>query len=201
MACPVNHPLFHALVFLLGVLVVLSRYVRADASTFASAQIKGVVGTPREFTVQELERYSGLDEELPVYLALQRRVYDVTSKREVSPSRLLSSRHLLHPALQPLQIPANPDALVSRNSARTGLLSRWLLRSIRGQRRHARIREILYRTFGRDAMHRRSRSRRHVHVGRLARLLRFQLPRRRPGRGCRMPTTKGEGWRFQILQV
>ncbi|PWN20701.1 hypothetical protein BCV69DRAFT_312652 [Microstroma glucosiphilum] len=30
MACPVNHPLFHALVFLIGILVVLSRYVRAD---------------------------------------------------------------------------------------------------------------------------------------------------------------------------
>lgn len=29
MACPVNHPLFHAVVFLIGVLVVLSRYVRA----------------------------------------------------------------------------------------------------------------------------------------------------------------------------
>lgn len=30
MACPVNHPFFHALVFLLGVLVVLSRYARAQ---------------------------------------------------------------------------------------------------------------------------------------------------------------------------
>lgn len=30
MACPVNHPWFHALVFLLGVIVVLSRYARAE---------------------------------------------------------------------------------------------------------------------------------------------------------------------------
>ena len=34
MACPVNHPFFHALVFLLGIIVVLSRYARAaDAFT------------------------------------------------------------------------------------------------------------------------------------------------------------------------
>lgn len=30
MACPVNHPWFHALVFFLGVLIVLARYARAD---------------------------------------------------------------------------------------------------------------------------------------------------------------------------
>jgi hypothetical protein len=28
MACPVNHPAFHALVFLIGVIIVLSRYAR-----------------------------------------------------------------------------------------------------------------------------------------------------------------------------
>jgi hypothetical protein len=33
MACPVNHPFFHALVFLLGVIVVLSRYARAETVT------------------------------------------------------------------------------------------------------------------------------------------------------------------------
>lgn len=29
MACPVNHPFFHAFVFFIGVLIVLSRYARA----------------------------------------------------------------------------------------------------------------------------------------------------------------------------
>jgi hypothetical protein len=35
MACPVNHPFFHALVFLLGIIVVLSRYARAEHSMMA----------------------------------------------------------------------------------------------------------------------------------------------------------------------
>ncbi|SNX82242.1 uncharacterized protein MEPE_00948 [Melanopsichium pennsylvanicum] len=29
MACPVNHPAFHALVFLIGVLIMFSRYIKA----------------------------------------------------------------------------------------------------------------------------------------------------------------------------
>lgn len=61
MACPVNHPLFHALVFLIGVLVVLSRYARASPSSpadvmqsqmvalialMAADMRKGLAGTP-----------------------------------------------------------------------------------------------------------------------------------------------------------
>lgn len=49
MACPVNHPWFHAVVFLLGVIVVLSRYVRADeahllASMAPSGAANSVLG-------------------------------------------------------------------------------------------------------------------------------------------------------------
>ncbi|PWN93804.1 hypothetical protein FA10DRAFT_264402 [Acaromyces ingoldii] len=39
MACPVNHPFFHALVFLLGVIVVLSRYVKSAELPSSSAHI------------------------------------------------------------------------------------------------------------------------------------------------------------------
>ncbi|CAO1622641.1 unnamed protein product [Parajaminaea phylloscopi] len=45
MACPVNHPMFHAVVFLIGVLVVLSRYVRAatPASELVQSQMMSLV--------------------------------------------------------------------------------------------------------------------------------------------------------------
>jgi hypothetical protein len=54
MACPVNHPFFHALVFFLGVLVVLSRYARAQdsvpvatfgSSFFNDAPSRGIAST------------------------------------------------------------------------------------------------------------------------------------------------------------
>lgn len=46
MACPVNHPLFQALVFLFGVIVVLSRYVRASpiphAGGYGTWELRGL---------------------------------------------------------------------------------------------------------------------------------------------------------------
>lgn len=47
MACPVNHPMFHAVVFLIGVLVVLSRYVRAapSPSDHLQSQLMAIVAT------------------------------------------------------------------------------------------------------------------------------------------------------------
>lgn len=39
MACPVNHPLFHAFIFLLGIIVVLSRYARAEPISQSSPQL------------------------------------------------------------------------------------------------------------------------------------------------------------------
>lgn len=43
MACPVNHPAFHALIFLLGIIVVLSRYARAEPISHAAPQLVSFV--------------------------------------------------------------------------------------------------------------------------------------------------------------
>lgn len=48
----------------------------------ATSFVLGMFSLERQFTAEELDKYSGLDESLPVYISIHRQVFDVSAGRE-----------------------------------------------------------------------------------------------------------------------
>lgn len=137
-------------VFLLASLLIfaLTGLAHASEGPGSASSSPGVRKPKRQLpvmTVERLKDFDGKNESLPLLVGIDRRVYDVSTKRDVSVLTAI------------LNIPISSTEVLTRSLGDTGLWTRRRIRNVCGKGQHQKFCPLLDRSERRRLVHRRSR--------------------------------------------